>query len=185
MIREIFQSLNESIKKRNNPEAFIVDKSSDSDIIHRGYLKNAEYPIRYSFIPDGKGNANSGMHVYHFKDGSINGVVEILHKYSPNMSGQETRSHVNYENNGKEKLDAFDLHRMMIPIMKHHVKSHDPDVMTFSKSIKYADDLIRRLGSNYLMNKGQDKITAKKHIDPKMKRVLSHIKKKLNTNKEK
>jgi hypothetical protein len=185
MIRDIFQSLNESIKRRNNPDDFIGSNSSDNDVIHRGYLKNAEYPVRYSFIPDGKGSANSGTHAYHFKNGAISGVVEIIHKYSPNMSGQETKSHVNYENTGSEKLDAFDLHRMMIPIIKHHVKSHDPDVMTFSKSVKYADDLIRRMGNNYMMNKGEDRITAKKQMDPKMKRVLSHIKKKLNNSKEK
>jgi len=184
MIRDIFNSINESIKKRNNPEDFI-GKSSGDDVIHRGYLKNAEYPIRYSFIPDGKGNANSGTHVYNFKNGSMNGIVEIIHKYSPNMSGQETRSHVNYENSGTENLDAFDLHRMMIPIVKHHVRSHDPDVLSFSKSIKYADDLIRRVGNNYMMTKNDGKILAKKNIDPKMKRVISHIKKKLNNSKEK
>ena len=101
------------------------------------------------------------------------------------MSGQETRSHVNYENSGTENLDAFDLHRMMIPIVKHHVRSHDPDVLSFSKSIKYADDLIRRVGNNYMMTKNDGKILAKKNIDPKMKRVISHIKKKLNNSKEK
>lgn len=186
MIREVFQSINESIKKRNNPEDFISKSSSDDkDIIHRGYIKNAQYPIRYSFIPDGKGSANSGTHAYHFKDGNVSGVVEILHKYSPDMSGVETKSHVNYENTGTEKLDSYDLHRMIIPIMKHHVKSHDPDVITFAKQIRYADDVVRRLGSQYLVSDGKDKLTAKKNIDPKMKRVLSHIKKKLNNNKEK
>jgi hypothetical protein len=185
MIRDIFNSLNESIKKRNNPEDFISNTSNEKDVIHRGYLKNAEYPIRYNFIPDEKGNANSGIHAYHFKSGKISGVVEIVHKYSPDMSGVETKSHVNYENMGGEKLEPIDLHRMVIPIVKHHVKSHDPDVITFGKGIRYADDVVRRLNSPYLTSKSKDKFTAKKNIDPKMKRVISHIKKKLNKDKEK
>jgi hypothetical protein len=65
------------------------------------------------------------------------------------------------------------------------VKSHDPDVITFGKGIRYADDVVRRLNSPYLTSKSKDKFTAKKNIDPKMKRVISHIKKKLNKDKEK
>lgn len=184
MINEIFQSVNESIKRRNNPEDFLPKNSIDKEIIHRGYIKNAQFPIRYSFIPDGKGNVNSGLHIYNFKDKNINGVVEISHKYSPSMSGHETKSHIQFEYLGSDKLDSIDLHRMVLPIINHHVKSHNPDVFSFSKSIKNADDIVRRLGSSYISTKGEHSTIAKKIIDPKTDRILKHIKKKLNTNKE-
>ena len=51
MFNELFQSINESIKKRNNPDDFLPSASSHGDVIHRGYLRNAAFPIRYSFIP--------------------------------------------------------------------------------------------------------------------------------------
>lgn len=182
MYKDLFQSINESIKKRNNPEDFLPTNYEGKDIIHRGYINNAAYPIRYSFMPDDKGGSNSGLHIYHFKDKNINGVVEIHHKYSPNVSGHETRSVVSFENLGKDKLDSIDLHRMMLPIISHHVRSHDPDVIHFKNNIKYGKDIIRRLGSSYQTN---DNKIAKKVIDPKMKRILSHVKNKLNRNKEK
>lgn len=185
MFKDIFQSINESIKKRNNPEDFFSNNSYDKDIIHRGYIKNAAYPIKYSFIPDGKENSNSGTHIYNFNDKNINGVVEISHRYSPSLNGHETKSSIRFENLGKDKLEPIDLHRLILPIINHHVKSHDPDVLTFDKSIRYVDDIVRRLGSNYLTSNSKTGITIKKNIDPKTKRVISHIKKKLNTIKEK
>lgn len=186
MFKDVFQSINESIKKRNNPEDFFPKKknTSEEDIIHRGYLKTAEYPIKYSFMPDGKENSNSGTHIYHFKDKNINGIVDISYKFNPSMSGHETKSHVRFENLGKDKLEPIDLHRIIFPIINHHVKSHDPDIITFDKSIRYADDIIRRIGSNYLMSKTESDVMAKKNIDPKTKRIISHIKKKLNNSKE-
>jgi hypothetical protein len=179
MIRDVFNSLNESIKKRYNPENFI-NSSEKNDIVHRGYLKNAEYPIRYSFMSDGKKYSNSGTHIYHWRNGNVSGVVEISHKYSPNMSGHETISYVTYENMGSGKLDSYDLHRMLVPIFTHHVKSHNPDVISFAKNIGSAADLIRRTEMPFVTSKTKNGFLAKKQVDPKTKRVLSHIKNKLN-----
>lgn len=184
MINDIFRSLNESIKRRNNPEDYVVNNKSSDDVIHRGYLKTGEYPIKYSFLPDGKGSSNSGSHVYNFKDKGVNGVIEILHKYSPTMSGHETKSHVQFEYTGKDKLEPIDLYRMILPAINHHVKSHDPDVISFGKSVKYVEDIVRRLGSSYELSKGEHSSIARKNVDPKMKRVLTHIKRKLNNNTE-
>ena len=175
----VFTSLNESIKKRNKPEDFIPNAKSSGDIIHRGYLKTGEYPIKYSFMPDGKGSSNTGSHIYNFKDKGLNGIVEISHRYSPTLSGHETKSHVQFEYTGKEKLDPIDLHRMMLPIINHHIESHDPDIISFGKSVKYADDIIRRMGVSYTTTKGKESTIAKKSVDPKFKRVLSHIKRKM------
>jgi hypothetical protein len=176
----VFNSLNESIKKRYNPDDFIPKKSSEKDIIHRGYIKNARYPIKYSFIPNNK-TPNSGSHIYSFNTGGISGVVEINHRYSPSMNGHETKSHVQFEYTGNnEKFESIDLHRMILPIITHHVESHDPDIISFGKSIKNVDDIIRRIDSNMVVTKGENSTVAKKSIDPKTKRVLSHIRKKLN-----
>ena len=184
MFKDVFQTINESIKKRNNPEDFFPKTNSGKDIIHRGYLSTAKYPIQYSFMPNDGNNLNSGSHIYHFKDGDLGGVVEISHKFNPSMSGHETKSHVKFEYIGKDKLEPIDLHRIVIPIINHHVKSHDPDTIIFDKSIRYADDIIRRIGSQYIVSKNESSMIAKKNIDAKTKRIISHIKKKLNKSKE-
>lgn len=183
MFNELFQSINESIKKRNNPDDFLPSASSHGDVIHRGYLRNAAFPIRYSFIPSNDEGSNSGTHIYHFKDGNISGVVEINHRISRSLSGHETKSSISYENMGVEKMEPIDLHRMILPIVSHHVKSHDPDVIHFMDGIRYFDDIVRRLGNNYESSTANQKIVKKK-IDPKTKRIIDHVKNKLNKNKE-
>lgn len=183
MIKSVFNSLNESIKKRYNPDDFIPNKSSEKDIIHRGYIKNAKHPIKYSFIPDDK-TPNSGSHIYSFNTGGMSGVVEINHRYAPTMNGHETKSHVQFEYTGGQKLEPIDLHRMILPIINHHVKSHDPDILSFGKSVKNVEDIVRRIDSNMTVTKGESATIAKKSIDPKTKRVLSHIRRKLNNKEE-
>ena len=87
MFNELFQSLHESIKKRNTPDSFIPSDIISSDVIHRGYIKDATFPLKYDFVPDGKGHSNSGSHVYSFRDNNLSGVIEINHRYNPSMSG--------------------------------------------------------------------------------------------------
>ena len=54
MFNELFQSLHEAVKKRNTPDSYIIDGEKNSDVIHRGYVRNAPFPLRHDFLPDGK-----------------------------------------------------------------------------------------------------------------------------------
>lgn len=188
MHKEVFQSLHESIRRRNTPEDFLPSMIDGKDVIHRGYLRNAAFPIRCDFIPDGRGHKNSGTIAYSFKDGDTTGVVEIKHQYSPNMAGHETSSRISYEQTNGENLDPIDIHRVLIPILNHHMQSINPDILEFEKSIKHSDDLIRRFATDYETSQrnssnGSIRI-AKRKIDPKTERIISNIRRRLNKNKE-
>jgi hypothetical protein len=181
MHKEVFQSLHESIRKRNTPDHYVIDSSPRRDVIHRGYLRgDVEFPMRYDFIPDGSTYKNSGRHVYHFRDGNISGVIEIMHTYSPTSDGHETTSVLSFEKLSGS-LPEINIHRLLIPTLNHHIKSHDPDIIKFSDGIPFPDDMISRLGSKFDNFKNT---MVKKKIDPKITRILSHIKNKLNTTKE-
>lgn len=189
MYREVFQSLNESIKKRNTPDSFLPPVASEKETIHRGYLKTASLPIRYDFKPDGKGGANSGTHAYVFKDKDRSGIVEISFRHAPSMSGHETSSKISYEMVRGDPLEDIDAHRIIIPILKHHLKSHAPDSIQFNNTIPFQDDLIRRMGDSFDEFEKQTKDgvvkIAKRILDPKIGRIVSHIKNKLNNNRSK
>lgn len=176
MIKDIFKSLNESIKKRNSPSDFLpVEKDNLKDVIHRGYLRKSAYPIKYDIIPDGK-TKNSGKHIYSFRSGGASGILEIDHKYAPQNSGHETRSRVHFELNGKPPEEDIQIYRSFIlPSLTHHMESHNPDIVDFSDSVMHSDDLIRRLGDKFEIDKSGR--TAKKKVDPKILRVISHFKK--------
>lgn len=185
MYREVFQSLNESIKRRNSPDAYIPPKGGMRDVIHRGYIKDATFPLRYDFIPDGKGSSNSGTHAYYFNDGGSRGVVEIKHRYSPTMDGRETKSILSFEMIDGKPLDSIDIHRMIAPALMHHNRSHAPDVIEFDHSVSDSvDDLISRLGSAFepgeVSRNGKSTKVAKRKIEPKVSRIISHIRERLN-----
>ena len=59
MIEKLVQSLHESVKKRNTPDSYVIDKQSDSEIIHRGYIKDAAFPLKYDFLPKSKGKSKN------------------------------------------------------------------------------------------------------------------------------
>lgn len=184
MYREVFQSLNESIKKRNTPDSFLPKQVGGKDVIHRGYIKDATFPLKYDFIPDGKGHANSGTHVYSFNDSNKSGVIEIKHNYRPNLSGHETVSRISFEMNQGESPEDIQVHRMLLPVLKHHVKSHGPDIIRFGDNVPFVDTLIRKLGSDFESFETKSNKMVKRKIDPKVSRIISNIKKRINNNKE-
>lgn len=188
MFNELFQSLHEAVKKRNTPDSYVIDDKLEDGVIHRGYIRDASFPLRYDFLPDGKGSKNSGTHVYVFNNEGASGVIEIKHKYSPKDTGHETHSKVSFEMNSGRKPKDIDIHRTILPAVLHHMKSHSPDILEFSPSVKFSDDIIRRIGKNFdsyekTSDEGVARI-AKRKLDPKISRVMNHIKKRLNTNKE-
>jgi hypothetical protein len=188
MYREVFQSLNESIKRRNSPDSYLPPKGTMRDVIHRGYIKDATFPLRYDFIPDGKGTSNSGVHAYYFNNEGTRGVIEIKHRYAPKTTGHETSSKISFEMIDGKPLDSIDLHRMIVPALMHHNRSHTPDIIEFDKSISdSAEDLISRLGDKFepgeTIRMGETVRFVKRKLDPKISRVISHIKSKLNNNK--
>ena len=179
--REVFQSLHESVKKRYSPETFLPPKSNGREVIHRGYIKDATFPLRYDFIPDGKGTSNSGVHAYYFNDGGRRGVIQIEHRYSPLVSGHETKSKLSFEIFDGGSLEPIDIHRMLVPALTHHNRSHKPDIIEFDESVKdSADDLISRLGDVFELGERKNKKIIRRKLDPKISRVVSHIRKKLN-----
>jgi hypothetical protein len=182
MFNELFQSLQESIKKRNTPDNYVIDNSiPSSDVIHRGYLRgDVEFPLRYDFIPDNSSYRNAGRHIYHFKNEDVSGIIEIDHKYKPTNSGHETSSSV-YFHGIQGSLPRINIHRLLIPTLNHHIKSHDPDVINFKDNVPFPDDMIERLGSNFEGFIANGKAIAKKKLDPKIGRIVSHIKNKLNS----
>lgn len=176
MINEIFQSIHESVKKRNKPEDFLPHDYSGKDVIHRGYLNRSIYPIRYDIIPDGK-TKNTGKHIYNFKSGGASGFLEIDHRYEPMSTGHETRSSVHFELEGKPPEEEIQVYRsFIIPSFLHHIESHEPDVISFSNSVINIDDLIRRLGKKFELDQNNPKIT-KKVMDPKILRLIKALKK--------
>lgn len=185
MINKVFQSLHESIKRRNTPDSFIPPKIPyGKDVVHRGYLKSTSYPIRYDYIPDEK-TSNSGSHVYSFTDGGRKGVVEIIHKYSPKMSGHETISKINFEITENLTEEYIDIYRgAILPSILHHIKSHAPDILHFSRSVKYADDILRRIKGDFDMVERESPegkiVLGKRILDPKISRVSAYIKKRIN-----
>jgi hypothetical protein len=176
MFDEIFKSLNESVKKRNSPSDFLpADRENLKDVIHRGYLRRSAYPIKYDIVPDGK-TKNSGKHIYSFRSGGASGILEIDHSYAPQQSGHETRSKIHFELNGKPPEDDIQIYRsFIIPSVSHHMESSNPDIIDFSDSVMNYDDLIRRFGSNFEMDKNGK--TARRKMDQKILRLMSMMKK--------
>lgn len=185
MFDELFQSLHESIKRRNTPDSFIPSDIISKDVIHRGYIKDASFPLKYDFIPDGKGHSNSGSHVYSFRDGENSGLIEIKHIHKPNLSGHETVSTISFEMNQGKSPEEIEIHRMILPALNHHVRSHGPDIIKFEESIPFIDTLIRKLGSNFESFETKGNKIVKRKIDPRTQRIIGHIKTKINKIKEK
>jgi len=181
MINEVFKSIHESIKRRNTEDSYIpLSDVPSKDVIHRGYIRKTGIPIRYDMIPDGK-HGNSGKHVYHFKDGNNAGFMEIDHKITPKTSGHETISTVKFEMEGVPEI-PIELYRgVIVPAFIHHYESHEPDIIDFDSSVIHSNDLIRRLGSKFDMSEKENgSRRAIKKLDPKISRILVHIKKTLN-----
>jgi len=192
MIEKLVQSLQESIKNRNTSNDYDVTIPKDVAIIHRGYIKNAAFPLKYDFIPkEKKSSKNEGDHVYKFGGSNKGGVVHIEHRVNKNQeSGHETTSIIKTEINGMDR--NVDLVRTIIPAVMHHIKSHNPDIIKLDKSFKYRTILLKRLDpekKKYDIKKNQNGITlkVKTPLDEKSVRIIKHIKTKLtiNTNKEK
>lgn len=181
MINEIFQSLHEAVKKRNRPEDFLpIEDTARKDIIHRGYLTKTIYPIKYDMMPSGK-TRNTGKHIYHFKSGGASGFLEIDHDYEPSLSGHETTSVVNFELQGRPPEDDVQIHRsFVVPAFMHHINSLSPDIIKFKETFEGAEDLIRRLGTNFEISGN----VATRKVDPKFGRIYSHIMKSINNKEE-
>jgi len=175
MINEIFQSIHESVKKRNKPEDFLPNDYSGRDVIHRGYLNRSIYPIKYDIIPDGK-TKNTGKHIYNFKSGGAFGVLEIDHKYQPMKTGHETKSLVHFELEGRPPEDVIQVYRsFVVPSFLHHLDSHRPDIISFSDSVINIDDLIRRAGTKFELDPSSSSM-IRRLIDPKILRLIKHFK---------
>lgn len=187
MFDELFQSLHEAVKKRNTPDSYVIDGKDSEDVIHRGYI-DASFPLRCDFLPDGEGIKNSGTYIYSFDNDGIKGVIEIRHRYSPKESGHETHSTVSFEMTNGRRPKGIQIYRTILPAVLHHMKSLNPDVVEFGSSVKFSDDLIRRLGKKFdsyekTSEEGTTRI-AKRKLDPRTSRVVQYIKKRLNRNKE-
>jgi hypothetical protein len=188
MYNDVFQSLHESVKKRNTPDAFLVDSPDSIDVIHRGYIKDAAFPIKYDFIPKNKKtrSKNEGSHIYSFANEGMNGVVEINHRTNSNIeSGHETTSTFSMETPGFPS-DVF-LRRTILPAVMHHIDSHQPDILKFEKGFKFIPDLLERIdpkGKKFTVTYGENNTTIKRSspIDDKTKRIIDHIKKKISIN---
>lgn len=192
MFNDLFQSLHESVKKRNIPDSYIINEPKDVNVIHRGYITNATVPLKYDYIAkENAASKNEGDHIYKFGSANKGGVVHIIHNLNKNQeSGHETTSTINLEVNGIEK--NIDLMRTIVPAVMHHIKSHSPDIIKFTKEFKFTKDLLDRLdpdGKKYTKKKTKSGTTIQliQPIDEKSKRIISHIKRKLsiNNNKEK
>lgn len=189
MFDHVFQSLHESVKKRNTPDSFIPSKTPGGrDVIHRGYLKKTGFPIKYDFVPDNK-LPNSGTHVYNFKNKDVKALLSILHDVKePNKSGHETTSRVSFEFTGKQPDGhPIELYRdFILPAFTHHVQSHKPEIVIIEPGFHYSEDMLRRLGVNYDVKKKTGKngttFIGTKKLDSKIKRILSSVKKSLNNN---
>ena len=190
MIDKLFQSLHESVKKRNTPDSYIIEDPKDVDVIHRGYIKNAAMTLKYDFIPkeDGK-SRNEGDHVYKFGSTTKGGVVHIDHRVNKNQeSGHETTSTFTNE---ILNLDVdVKLMRTIIPAVLHHIKSHDPDILKFKSGFKFLKKILKEIDPekkkfDIKKTKLGTVLQKKSPIDEKSKRIISHIKSKIDINKNK
>jgi len=191
MIKQLFQSLHESVKKRNTPESYIIDEPKDLKVIHRGYITNSSMPLKYDFISKEKGTSkNEGDHVYKFGSTNKGGVIHIIHSVNKNQdSGHETTSVIDSEINGID-VNNIELMRTVVPAALHHIKSHSPDIIKFKTGFKFVKDLMNRLdpdGEKYTKKKSKNGtiFQLKQPIDDKSKRIISNIKSKLSINKNK
>lgn len=175
MVNEVFQSLHESVKRRNKAEDFLPNPSHVGKVIHRGYLNRSIYPIKYDIIPDGK-TKNTGKHIYNFKSGGASGFLEIDHKYSPMETGHETKSSVHFELEGTPPEEEIQVYRsFIVPSFLHHIESHKPDIVLFNDSVINMDDLIRRLGKGFETDPSNSMV-ARRIMDPKILRLINHFK---------
>lgn len=187
MINEVFQSLHEAVKRRNTPDSFIPGKSDSKDVIHRGYLTKTGVPIKYDFIPDGK-FANSGTHVYNFKDRTTRALLTVNHRIKdPDKKGYETSSEISFEMMGDAPKDhPVNLYRTFIlPAFRHHMDTHRPEIITVNPGIEFAEDMVRRMGNSYEISQTKTPLgisfTGTKKLDSKIQRILASVKKSLNT----
>jgi hypothetical protein len=111
-------------------------------------------------------------------------VIEIDHKYRPNMSGHETVSQLSFEMNQGDPPSEIEIHRMVLPALKHHIRSHEPDIIRFGENVPFIDTLIRKIGSNFESFDVRGNKIVKKKIDPRTQRIIGHIRSKINKNKE-
>jgi hypothetical protein len=189
MFGKLLQSLHESVKKRNTPDAYVVDTPQTKDVIHRGYIQ-AAIPVKYDFVPREKAKSkNDGTHVYRFSNKGSIGLIEIDHRLNANpSSGHETTS--SFSSEVKDFEPDINLMRTILPAVQHHVRSHDPDILKFAKGFKFTKELISRLDPEnkiFDVTKTDSGTILKKKapIDEKSKRIISHIKNKVSINKNK
>lgn len=185
MIKKLVQSLQESVKKRNTPEAFVVNTSDDANIIHRGYIKNSTWPIKYDFMPASKQQfKNDGLHLYRFMNSGSMGVVQINHKLNKNIkTGHETISMISAELGDFE--NNVELQRTVLPAILHHLGSHDPDIIELKKGFKYTKDLVSRIdpeGKKFEISKEKEGTIIKKKspLGEKAKRIIDNIQSSIN-----
>lgn len=190
MIDKLFQSLHESVKKRNTPDSYVIEDPKDVDVIHRGYIKNAAMPLKYDFIPKENGKSrNEGDHVYKFGSTTKGGVVHIDHRVNKNQeSGHETTS--TFASEILNLKTDIDLRRTIIPAVLHHIKSHDPDILKFKSGFKFVTDIIKEIDpdkTKFKLKRTKSGIVFTKNtpVDEKSKRIISHIKSKMSINKNK
>lgn len=189
MIEDIFKTLHEAVKKRNTPDSFIPAKTPNSrDVIHRGYLRKTDIPIKYDFVPNGK-LTNSGIHVYNFKNKGVRAILSITHDVKPpSKTGHETTSRVSFEMMGEPATEhPIQMYRdFILPAFNHHVQSHRPEIVILEPDFHYAEDMLRRLGSDYDTRQKTTKegniFIGTKKLDSKIKRIISSVKKSLNNN---
>jgi hypothetical protein len=123
--------------------------------VHRGRIGNAKN-ITYSFVPDIKihsgkkkiihrGGTEQGQHRYRFETKNGRDVmVRVLHKASKSkkFKGKSTTSNIMFDVDGMfsrdskdDKIgtsDAVNIMRGVSTAIRHHIKSHNPDSITFS-----------------------------------------------------
>ena len=189
MIDKLFQSIHESVKKRNTPDAYVVDAPGDN-LINRGYIRNATLPIKMEFIPgENQNSKNEGKHIYRFGKGKSMGLIIANHKVNKKQdTGHETTSTISNEIDGFEK--NVDLQRILVPAVMHHIHSIDPDIIVFKNGFKYMKELLSRIDPEGKKFTTMDKETGtvlKKTapIDAKAQRIVNHIKKSINNNRRK
>jgi len=183
MFDKLLQSLHESVKKRNTPDAYVVD-NNDMKVIHRGYIKSS-FPLKYDFVPtENAKSKNEGEHIYSFGNAKTGGVISAQHKTNKNIeSGHETTSTISLELRDVEK--HVNLLRTVYPAISHHIKSHQPDVIKFDKGIPFLNKIIKRIdpnGKKYTVKKTKTGLVLAnaKPLNDKSIRVIDHIKKKIN-----
>lgn len=162
------------------------------DGVSRGRIGNAKN-ISYKFHPKVKynkktkqlvhGGTETGHHYYDFqtKDGS---KVNVLITHKPilsarsNVKGRFSKSTINFGVNNstqaKKKADnssAVQTMRGVLSSVKHHISSHNPDVINFSVEKALTDSRDRVKLYKYLVNKLGKKNYDVKIVKPKSKFV--------------